>query len=106
MLDAAVAGRNRLPGRGFAAAFDDGTSGQARHFAGTAAAAARLGASLTRFVSVHLRRDPHDSPDGRLGEQAIAFAALVLSGDLPVADTPAWIAATLCAPPPSPSHGR
>ncbi|RFA13848.1 hypothetical protein B7R22_11530 [Subtercola boreus] len=97
MIDAALAGQNRLPGRGFAEPFDDGSNGQARHFAGTAVSTARLGASVTRWVSVRLRRDPLDSADGRLGEQAITFAGLVLSGELPVAATPGWIAENLCA---------
>ncbi|RFA19487.1 hypothetical protein [Subtercola boreus] len=97
MIDATLAGRNRLPGRGFSPALDDGSTGQARHFAGTAAAAARLGAAVTRWVSVHVRRDPLDSADGRLSEEAIRFAALVRSGDLPLAETEAWIREHLCA---------
>ncbi|RFA09901.1 hypothetical protein B7R54_12325 [Subtercola boreus] len=97
MIDAALAGRNRLPGRRFAAPFDDGTNGQARHFAGTAVSATRLGAAVTRWVSVHVRRDPLDSADGRLGEQAITFAGLVLAGELPVSGTPGWIAENLCS---------
>ncbi|MDF2443442.1 MAG: hypothetical protein JWR01_1645 [Subtercola sp.] len=96
MLDAALAGRNRLPGRGFAPPFDDGSTGQARHFAGTAVSTARLGAAVTRWVSVHVRQDPLDTADGRLGEQAIAFVGLLLAGELAPGDTPAWIREHLC----------
>lgn len=97
MIDAALAGRNALPGRGFTGSLDDGTTGQARHFAGTVAASTHMGASITRWLSVHLRRDPLDSADGRLSELAIRFTRLVRSGELPPAEAQEWIHANLCA---------
>ncbi|MCS5733688.1 hypothetical protein [Herbiconiux daphne] len=97
MLDAASGGRNRLTGRGFAAEFDDRTRGQARHFAGIVAVAARVGPRLARWASVHVGRDAPDSADGRLSDEAIEFARLVTSGRLALADTPDWISQHICA---------
>src|SRR5687768_10318190 len=51
LTDAASCGRNRLRGRGFHRTLDDHTDGQARHFAGTVAVAARLGGGITRWLT-------------------------------------------------------
>lgn len=96
LLDAASGGRNRLRGRGFRPAIDDDTDGQARHFAGTVAVAARLGGAITRWLVVHLLRDAPGSEDGRLSEEAIAFVRLVRSGELSQADAAGWVRERLC----------
>lgn len=94
--DLASGGRNRVAGRGFLARFDDGTVGQARHFAGIAVAATFGGSQATRWVSIFVRDDPLDSPDGRLTEEGIEFAQEVLSGELAVAEAPRWLLDRLC----------
>lgn len=96
LLDAASGGRNRLRGRGFHPAVDDDTDGQARHFAGTVAVAARLGGPITRWLTTRILRDPPDSADGRLSDQAIEFARLVRSGELAQADAAGWVRDRLC----------
>jgi hypothetical protein len=95
-VDAARGGRNALSGTGFRAEFDDSTRGQARHFAGIVAVAARIGPRLTRWLSVHVGRDAPDSADGRLTEKALEFAGLVNSGRLRPDAAPDWIAQHLC----------
>jgi hypothetical protein len=99
VFDAATGGRNRFRGGGFAAEFDDSTRGQARHFAGLVAVAARIGAPATRWASVHVGRDHPDSADGRLSEEAIEFTRLVASGLLPLDQASRWISDHLCATP-------
>lgn len=95
--DLARGGSNRVVGRGFLARFDDGSQGQARHFAGIAVATTFVGgASPTRWISEHLRADPGNSADGRLTEEGIAFATAVLKGDLPLGETPGWLLDHLC----------
>jgi hypothetical protein len=94
--DLARGGRNLIAGRGFLARYDDVTQGQARHFAGIAVATSFGGGSYTRWVSIFVRDDPLDSPDGRLTEEGIAFAGEVLSGDLDLAETPEWLLEHLC----------
>lgn len=94
--DLARGGRNLIAGRGFLRRYDDGTQGQARHFAGIAVATSFGGGSYTRWVSIFVRDDPLDSPDGRLTEEGIAFAGEVLSGDLELAETPEWLLEHLC----------
>jgi hypothetical protein len=89
-------GSNRLPGHGFAAPYDDGTPGQVRHFAGTAAACLRLGPRLTRVAAV-LTGDLPGSADLRLSEQAVAFTRALTAGDLAPADAADWIRAHLLA---------
>ncbi|MGR2751870.1 hypothetical protein [Agromyces arachidis] len=96
LFDAASGGRNRIRGRGFRPAVDDDTEGQARHFAGTVAVAARLGGPVTRWLTVHVLRDGPESADGRLSEEAIEFARLVRSGELPQADASSWVRDRLC----------
>ncbi|MUN08063.1 hypothetical protein GLX25_13165 [Agromyces luteolus] len=96
MLDAASGGRNRLRGRGFRRHVDDRTDGQARHFAGTVAVAARIGGPLTRWLTTVVLRDPPTTPDGRLSDEAIEFARLVRSGELTQADAAGWVRDRLC----------
>lgn len=95
--DLARGGRNLIVGRGFLARFDDGTSGQARHFAGIAVATTLVGgAGPTRWISERLRDDPEGTADGRLTEAGIEFATEVLAGGLALAETPAWVLEHLC----------
>lgn len=96
LVDAAGGGRNRLRGRGFRAAVDDATEGQARHFAGTVAVAARLGSGLTRWLTVTVLRDAPDTADGRLSEEAIEFARLIRTGELQQSDAANWVRRRLC----------
>ena len=100
LLDLFLAGRNTLPGRGFRHELDDGTDGQVRHFCGIAACCTILGRTPTRWISVHVRRDAPDSPDGRLTDLAVELARLLDDGELAVADAPGWIGRTLCGRPP------
>ncbi|MGZ5354782.1 MAG: hypothetical protein ACXWE8_00315 [Solirubrobacterales bacterium] len=94
--DLARGGRNTLPGRGFLARYDDGTAGQARHFAGIATATALGGGAATRVISIFVRDDPAGSPDGRLTDAAIAFANETLTGELEPEDGPRWLLGNLC----------
>jgi hypothetical protein len=99
LTDAATGGRNRIRGRGFHPAVDDDTDGQARHFAGTVAVAARLGGPITRWLTTVVLRDPPESPDGRLSDEAIEFVRLVRSGELPQAEAADWVRERLCHAP-------
>ncbi|WP_353828152.1 hypothetical protein [Agromyces sp. SYSU T0242] len=101
LTDAATGGRNRIRGRGFHPAVDDDTDGQARHFAGTVAVAARVGGPVTRWLTVHVLRDGPESADGRLSEEAIEFARLVRSGGLAQADAAEWVRQRICHPDPA-----
>lgn len=96
ITDAASGGSNRLRGRGFRRRLDDDTDGQARHFAGTVAVAARVGSRLTRFLTARILRDAPDSADGRLSDEAIAFAREIRSGRLAQRDAADWIRTNLC----------
>jgi hypothetical protein len=95
-IDLARGGENIISGGGFQPEFDDGTSGQARHFAGIATAVAKLGSRFTTWAGERALRDSPDSADGRLSEAAITFARALLDGDLPVADADEWIETHLC----------
>ena len=99
LFDAASGGRDRLRGRGFHPAVDDDTDGQARHFAGTVAVAARLGGAITRWLTTHVLRDGRDTADGRLSDEAIEFVRLVRSGELTQADAAGWVRERLCHAP-------
>ena len=96
LTDAATGGRNRIRGRGFRPAVDDDSDGQARHFAGTVAVAARLGGPITRWLTRYVLRDPPGSPDGRLSDEAIEFTRLVRSGALGQADAADWVRDRIC----------
>jgi hypothetical protein len=98
LTDLAHGGRDLIPGGGFRAPYSDGSAGQVRHFAGVAVASTYGGAAATRLISVLFRRDPLRSADGRLSERAFDFAALVSSGEVPPAQSGAWILANLCRP--------
>jgi hypothetical protein len=98
LADLARGGRDLIPGGGFRPIYSDGTDGQARHFAGVAAATAYGGAAATRVASIFLRRDPVRSADGRLSERALDFASLVSSGALPLEQTGPWILIDVCRP--------
>ncbi len=104
VVDLALAGANPLPGNGFRPELDDGTPGQVRHFCGLAAACQRFGAGPTRWVSIHVRRDAPDTPDGVLTDLAIEFVRSLQRGELAVRDAPAWLRRALCAEqPPQPT---
>jgi len=96
LLDLATGGRNLFRGGGFRPEFDDGSSGQVRHFSGTAVAVVWLGARLTRWFT-RVRGDAATSADGRLSEAAIEFAELILHDRLPLAEAGQWIRRRLCA---------
>lgn len=97
-LDAGRGGRNRIRGRGFRPHVDDGTDGQARHFAGMAAVAARIGVRPTRWLAVHVLRDAEDSADGRLTEHALELVELARTGEVTRATVAEWIRHTICEP--------
>lgn len=96
-FDLATGGGNVIKGKGFRRRLDDGTDGQARHFAGIAASAGRVGPRFTRFLSVTVGGDKPTSADGRLTDKAVAFSRKVLSGDLALQDAGAWIEKNVCA---------
>ena len=99
LADLARGGRNRIPGKGFKQRYDDGSVGQVRHFVGYVRASMFGGASVTRWISENLRHDPPDSPDGRLGDEGIAFEQDLLAGRLELSDTSAWLRTNLCRRP-------
>jgi hypothetical protein len=96
LADLARGGRNRIPGKGFKQRYDDGSIGQVRHFAGYVRASMFGGASATRWISEHLRHDPPDSPDGRLGDQGIEFAQDLIAGRLELSEAGDWLRTRLC----------
>ncbi|HEX3561418.1 MAG TPA: hypothetical protein VHU24_01165 [Solirubrobacterales bacterium] len=99
LADLAHGGRNRIPGRGFRRPYDDGSSGQVRHFVGYARASMFGGTSVTRWISEHLRHDAPGSADGRLGDQGIEFAQDLIFGRLKLSSASAWLRNRLCRPP-------
>lgn len=98
IFDLLKGGENRIPGRGFCSEFDDGSEGQARHFAGIVDSVVRFGPDPTEWTSVNVRRDAADSPDGRLTEAAIRFADGVLQGEIALRDAEDWIRCMICCP--------
>ncbi|MGH2984862.1 MAG: hypothetical protein ACRDK5_11525 [Solirubrobacterales bacterium] len=96
LLDLARGGTDVLIGGGFRGPFSDGTAGQARHFAGIAVAASYGGADSTRALSIFVRRDPANSADGRLTDEAIAFERALHRHQLPTAAAGAWILGRIC----------
>ncbi len=97
-------GSNGLTGAGFRAEYDDGSAGQARHFAGTAAAAALLGDKPAELLAHHVV-DPAESIDGRLSTAALEFARLLIDGELPLHAAGQWIEAHICDPAFAPRDG-
>ena len=95
-LDAGRGGSNRIRGRGFRRHVDDGTDGQARHFAGIVAVAARLGTRATRWLSIHVGRDAPESADGMLTDHALDFVRLVRAGELTPSGSECWVLQTVC----------
>lgn len=95
IVDLARGGSNVVAGGGFKPEFDDGTAGQARHFAGMAASVAMFGARATELVA-HAFVDSPDTADGRLSAAAVRFAKLIMDGDLPVDQAHLWIVDALC----------
>jgi hypothetical protein len=89
-------GRTRLVGGGFRPELRDHSASQARHFAGVARAVTVLGARRTEWLSVHLRRDRPDSPDGLLTTLGVRFATDLLDGTLAPADAGDWIRTHVC----------
>src|SRR5215218_2853572 len=90
-------GANGLVGAGFRKEYDDGTAGQARHFAGTAAAAALIGDKPAELFAHHLV-DPAESIDGHLSTAALELARLLVDGEVPLTEAGAWIAEHICDP--------
>jgi hypothetical protein len=90
-------GANGLVGAGFRAEYDDGTAGQARHFAGTAAGAALVGEKPAELLAHHFV-DPAESIDGHLSTAALEFARLLIDGELPLREAGGWIATHVCDP--------
>ena len=99
VLDLARGGRNRIPGKGFKHRFDDGSIGQVRHFVGYVRASMFGGGDATRWISEHLRHDPPDSADGRLGEEGIEFEQALVAGRLDLDGTSVWLRDRLCRRP-------
>lgn len=97
LADLATGGDDHLRGDGFRDDLDDGTPGQARHFAGVAASAARLGDDLTHVASTHLLGDGTDTADAALTHKALEFVRLLESGELTPGTAAAWIRQELCA---------
>jgi hypothetical protein len=98
LLDLARGGTNRIVGRGFRPEYDDGSTGQVRHFVGLARASMFGGVQTTRWISEHFRDDAPNSADGRLGDQGIEFAQDLIAGRLALSDTATWIRERLCSP--------
>ena len=96
LFDLARGGRNHFPGRGMASEFDDDSDGQVRHFAGIATSSARVGPTLTRWLSIIVGRDTPSSPDGMLSDLAVEFARKLLRGELETSDAADWIRHRLC----------
>jgi hypothetical protein len=99
LVDLARGGRNRIPGKGFKQRFDDGSIGQVRHFVGYVRASMFGGGDVTRWISEHLRHDPPNSADGRLGEEGIEFEQALVAGRLDLDETPDWLRGRLCRRP-------
>jgi hypothetical protein len=97
-------GANGLVGAGFREEYDDGTAGQARHFAGTAAAAALIGEKPAELLAHHVV-DPAESIDGHLSTAALEFARLLIDGDLTLPEAGHWIEMNVCDPSFTPSAG-
>ncbi|MBV9821606.1 MAG: hypothetical protein JO144_05130, partial [Actinobacteria bacterium] len=97
IADLVRGGSNYLPGTGLGSPFDDGTSGQVRHFCGIAASTARLGARATLLLSERLRGDGPGTADDNLTRKAVEFTRSLLDGRLPPDAAGAWITANICS---------
>ncbi|PPI18764.1 hypothetical protein C5D34_14005 [Rathayibacter sp. AY1B1] len=96
-LDLAHGGRNRIRGKGFRGPYDDGTRGQARHFAGVAGATLYLGGPLAHLFLRTIGGDVRGSADDRLTTRAVEWSRLLRRGELAVADAGAWIRREICS---------
>lgn len=96
LMDLAKGGTNILRGKGFKPRFDDGTSGQVRHFCGVVATANAVGANTARFLLVYIAKDSLESADGQLSEAAIDFVQVIKSQQLRMDEAPRWISENLC----------
>jgi hypothetical protein len=94
-LDLARGGANRVRGKGFRREYDDGSTGQPRHFAGVAVAPLFLGDGAARWAARHVLRDVEGSPDHDLSLAALEFSRELRDGTLPVAEAGAWIRSRL-----------
>lgn len=97
LLDLASGGSNRIRGRGFAQPYDDGTRGQARHFAGVAGATLHLGGPLAHLLMRTAGGDHRGTADDRLTARAVEWSRLLRRGELPVAEAGDWIRREVCA---------
>lgn len=97
LLDLAGGGTNRVRGRGFHRPYDDGTRGQARHFAGVAGATLHLGGPLAHLLMRTAGGDPRGSADDRLTQRAVEWSRLLRRGELPVNGAAEWIRREICA---------
>lgn len=91
-------GSNHLPGTGLLSHYDDGTSGQVRHFCGIAAAVERVGGSVTILLSERLLGDLPGTADDHLTRKAVEFTDLLLTGELPMTVAGDWISTNICTP--------
>ena len=57
------------------------------------------GGNITRWISEHLRHDPPDSPDGRLGDEGIEFEQSLIAGRMELSEASAWLGSRLCRAP-------
>jgi hypothetical protein len=64
------------------------------------------GTTVTRWIGERLRRDPPDSPDGRLGDEGIEFAQELIARRLALSDSSGWLRNRLYRAPNSPSAGE
>ncbi|WKK72439.1 hypothetical protein Q0F99_05660 [Rathayibacter oskolensis] len=97
LLDLARGGSDRVRGRGFHRRYDDGTRGQARHFAGVAGATLYLGGGLAHLLMRTVGGDAHGSADDRLTRRAAQWSRLLRRRELAVADAAEWIRREICA---------
>jgi hypothetical protein len=95
-FDLLKGGKNLLPGSGFKPEYDDSSGGQVRHFVGIAVSSLRFGPKLTVWLSETVRRDPADTPDGRLTLVAVDFSQKLLKGELPITAAGQWLRDNLC----------
>lgn len=96
LADLVTGGDDHLRGGGFGGELDDGTRGQARHFAGVAAAAARFGGDVTDVAGRWLLGDDGNTADGQLTRKALEFVSRLESGALPPRAAADWIRSELC----------
>jgi hypothetical protein len=99
LFDLLKGGTNLIPGGGFKPEYDDGSGGQVRHFVGIAVSSLRFGPKLTVWLSETVRRDPANTPDGRLTLVAVDFCQKLLKGELQVTTAGQWLRDHLCQPP-------